>query len=61
MKETMFDPTAIDLTSGFREAVEIENAKKPLMGEPIFGYDEKRNEPYLQFSDGRRIYEAPKE
>ena len=62
MKNSMlFNPAEMDLTTRFREAVKMENEKQPLLGVPTFGFDEKRNEPYLQFSDGRRIYEAPKE
>ena len=62
MKNSMlFNPAEMDLTTRFREAVKMENEKQPLLGVPTFGFDEKRNEPYLQFSDGRRIYEARKE
>ncbi len=56
--DQLFIPGQFELTSRFREAVEAENLRAPLVGKPKAKFDEKRNVPYLLFPDGRRIYET---
>ena len=45
-----------ELTDRFFEAVRIENEIKRIKGLPIEGYDMEREEPYLEYPDGRRVY-----
>ena len=44
------------LTELFKEAIRLDNEMKKVMGTPIAGYDEERNEAYLEYPDGRRKY-----
>ncbi len=49
-----------EMTNLFKEAVRIENEIKKIKGLPIAGFDEERNEAYLEYPDGRRKYASDK-
>ena len=45
-----------ELTRRFIEAVRIENEIRRIKGLPISGYDRDKNMPYIEYPDGKRIY-----
>ncbi len=45
-----------ELTKRFIEAVRIENEIKKIKGLPISKYDFEKNMPYIEYSDGRKVY-----
>ena len=45
-----------ELSRRFKEAVRIENEIKKLKGLPVAKYDYDKNAPYVEYSDGRRVY-----
>ena len=45
-----------ELTRRFIEAVRIENEIRRIKGLPISGYDRDKNMPYIEYLDGKRIY-----
>ncbi len=46
-----------ELTKRFKEAVRIENKIKKIKGLPIAKYDFEKNAPYIEYPDGRRVYD----
>ena len=46
-----------ELTNRFKEAVRIGNEIKKVNGLPIAKYDFILKKPYLEYPDGRKIYE----
>lgn len=46
-----------ELTNRFKEAVRIGNEIKKVKGLPIAKYDFILKKPYLEYPDGRKIYE----
>jgi len=46
-----------ELSHRFREAVRIENEIKKLKGLPIAKYDFEKKAPYIEYPDGRKVYE----
>jgi hypothetical protein len=46
-----------ELTKRFQEAVRIENEIKKIKGLPIAKYDFEKKAPYIEYPDGRRVYE----
>ena len=45
-----------ELTRRFIEAVRIENEIRRIKELPISGYDRDKNMPYIEYPDGRRVY-----
>ena len=45
-----------ELTERFIKAVELENERKRIRGSALARYDEERQEAYLEYPDGRRVY-----
>jgi hypothetical protein len=45
-----------ELTRRFIEAVRIENEIRSIKGLPISGYDHDKKMPYIEYPDGKRIY-----
>ena len=45
-----------ELTKRFIEAVRIENEIKKIKGLPMSKYDFEKNMPYIEYSDGRKVY-----
>ena len=46
-----------ELSRRFVEAVRIENEIKAVKGLPIAKYDFERKTPYIEYPDGRKVYE----
>lgn len=46
-----------ELTVRFRNAVMLERVKKKLLGIPVARYDKEKRRAYLEYPDGRRVYE----
>ncbi len=49
-----------ELTVRFRNAVMLERVKKKLLGIPVARYDKETRRAYLEYPDGRRVYEDDK-
>lgn len=45
-----------ELTRRFIEVVRIENEIRSIKGLPISGYDHDKKMPYIEYPDGKRIY-----
>lgn len=45
-----------ELTKRFRESIRIDNEVRKIKGLPVAGYDDKSQEAYLEYPDGRREY-----
>ena len=50
-----------ELTRRFIEAVRIENEIRRIKGLPISGYDRDKNMTYIEYLDGKRIYNGEQE
>jgi hypothetical protein len=46
-----------ELTVRFRNAVMLERVKKKLLGIPVARYDKEQRRAYLEYPDGRKVYE----
>ena len=46
-----------ELTVRFRNAVMLERVKKKLLGIPVARYDKEKCRAYLEYPDGRKVYE----
>ena len=46
-----------ELTVRFRNAVMLERVKKKLLGIPVARYDKEIRRAYLEYPDGRKVYE----
>lgn len=46
-----------ELTVRFRNAVMLERVKKKLLGIPVARYDKEKRRVYLEYPDGRKVYE----
>ena len=46
-----------ELTVRFRNAVMLERVKKKLLGIPVARYDKENRRAYLEYPDGRKVYE----
>lgn len=46
-----------ELTVRFRNAVMLERVKKKLLGIPVARYDKEKSRAYLEYPDGRKVYE----
>ena len=46
-----------ELTVRFRNAVMLERVKKKLLGIPVARYDKEKRRAYLEYPDGRNVYE----
>ena len=46
-----------ELTERFKESVRIDNEIKTIKGLPVAKYDHERKAPYIEYPDGRRVYE----
>ena len=46
-----------ELTVRFRNAVMLERVKKKLLGIPVARYDKEKRREYLEYPDGRKVYE----
>ena len=46
-----------ELTVRFRNAVMLERVKKKLLGIPVARYDKEKRRAYLEYPDGRKVYE----
>lgn len=46
-----------ELTVRFRNAVMLERVKKKLLGIPVARYDKEKLRAYLEYPDGRKVYE----
>ena len=66
MSDTNYSHNPLDHTCGvsddelshrFKEAVRIENEIKKLKGLPIAKYDFEKNAPYVEYPDGRKVYD----
>ena len=44
------------LTQRFKEAIRIDKEIRKIKGLPIAGYDDEREQAYLEYPDGRREY-----
>ena len=45
-----------ELSYRFKEAVKIEDRIRKIKGLPVSKYDFEKNAPYIEYSDGRRVY-----
>jgi hypothetical protein len=45
-----------ELTQRFKESIRIDNEIRKIKGLPIAGYDDEREQAYLEYPDGRREY-----
>ena len=45
-----------ELTQRFKESIRIDNEIRKIKGLPIAGYDDKKDQAYLEYPDGRREY-----
>lgn len=47
-----------ELTRRFIEAVRIDDEIRRIMGLPVSRYDHDKKKPYIEYPDGRRIYDV---
>ncbi len=45
-----------ELTERFKASIRIDNEIRRIKGLPFAGFDSDKNQPYIQYPDGRREY-----
>ncbi len=45
-----------EMTERFKQSIRIDNEIRRIMGLPIAKYDEEKNQPYIEYPDGRKEY-----